>query len=127
MKDTKKFGMFTGVQWQSIKKVDSLVTNFLTRNLVCNVIGITGAKNTDMEDTMSKSTQGIYSKVGKPTGRKDLAHEFATILRISRNANTYKRTCVITGARKANINDFVPIEYDTPEELWTKIHEKGVM
>lgn len=127
MKDPKKFGLFTGIQWQSIKKIDAQVTNFLTRNLSCNIIGITGVKGTEMEDIMNKKTQGIYSKVGRPDGRKDLAFEFSTIIRIFRDNENYNRSFVVTGTRAINLKDFVPVKYDEPKEMWKKLEEMKVI
>lgn len=127
MKDPKKFGMFTGKQWQTVKAVDSQVTGFLTRNLKCTIIGITGVKDTEVEDAMSKSTQGIYSKVGKPEGRKDLSFEFATIIRIFRHNETFQRSFIVTGTRSVNLTDFTPIAYNSPEEIWETIEKMKVL
>lgn len=127
MKDPKKFGLFTGIQWQTIKKIDSQITNFLTRNLVCNIIGITGVKDTETEDMMNKKTQGIYSKVGRPDGRKDLAFEFSTIIRIFRDDESYNRSFIVTGTRSVNLKDFVSVKYDEPEEMWKKLEEMKVI
>jgi hypothetical protein len=126
-KDPKKFGLYTGNQWTTIKKIDAQVTNFLTRNLKCNVIGITGVKDTEVEDILSKKTQGIYSKVGRPEGRKDLLYEFSTIIRIFRDDESFKRSFIITGTRAVNLKDFKPVEYNDPEEMWKHVEKLGVI
>ena len=123
MNSKKSFGLFEGMQWGYVKKLDDMVSSFLVKNPVCNVIAIARVKDSSFDQVFNKQVKTIYDKVGKPDGRKDLMYEFNTIIRLIKNETTGKRSIIITGTRNKELTQFTPIEFTNFEEVYPKIKE----
>lgn len=119
MKDPKKFGTFEGMQWGYIKKVDDMISSKLTRNPICQVIGITSIKDVSVEYALNKKEQDIWVNIGAPAGRKDIMYEFATIVRIKKE-DKGKRSFMVVGTRSGDL-DYKWHTFDEPEDFWTKL------
>lgn len=122
--DTKKFGMFEGTTWSFVKKLEDMVSNYLSKNPICNVIAISSVKDVSAEYAMSKKKADIWSDIGKPAGRKDMMYEFANIIKIEKNDQN-SRKFMIVGSRDTDV-EFKWEEYTTPEDFWNKLKQKGI-
>jgi len=124
MLDTKTFGMFEGTTWGFVKKLEDMISNYLTRNPICNVIAISGTKDVSIEYAMTKKKTDIWAEIDKPAGRKDLMFEFSNIIRIDKT-NKGQRRFMIVGSRDTDV-EFQWIDYTTAEDFWKKLEEKGI-
>lgn len=101
-KDTKSFGLFEGIKWQYIKKLDGFVTRNLVINPKCNIVAVAADKDLDVADKMSKGGAkkdfGEFVELGvRPAGQKQLRYKFNTIVYIGQQAN--QRCIQIMGDR----------------------------
>lgn len=122
MQDEKKFGMFTSVQWQFIKKLDDMISSYLAKYAVCTVICISRVKNLEMEYILSKKKPDIWLQIGRPDARKDIIFEFRNIIRILKN-DKGQREFMIVGTR-AKDTELEWIEYTTAESFWELFEKK---
>lgn len=123
MQDDKKFGMFTGIQWQFIKKLDDMITSVLAKYIPCTVICLARVKNIEMEYTISKKKPDVWMEMGRPDGRKDMMYEFSNIIRLIKNEKD-DRQFMIMGTRDKDSN-YQLIDFKTAEEFWNKVEGEG--
>ncbi len=106
-KDTKKFGLFAGSQWQYIKRLHDYITTPFTARTTCNVIAVAAQKNLDIEKSMSggKTKHAEYEAAGaRPAGATNLTYQFNTIIYINKTDKGDKRYFQIMGDRGAITN-----------------------
>ncbi len=123
MNDKKKFGAFEGLQWGYIKKAEDMVSNSLSRNPICRVIALARTKDIKMSYKLGNKKQDIWYDIGVPDTRKDIAHEFATIVKIekfSHEGEIYRRFMIV-GSRDFD-PDYQWHAYDTPDNFWEQFN-----
>jgi len=106
-KDMKSFGLFDGMKWQYIKKLDGYVIDKLITKAPCDVIGISSQKDLDVEKVMNKGKikSAEYESAGaKPAGQPTLGHRFNTIVYIGKTEKGEKHYFQIMGDRGAVTN-----------------------
>lgn len=117
--DPKKFGLFEGAKWNFVKKLESLISTKLTRNPICKVIALTGAKDVSAEYAITKKKPDIWFHYGRPSGTKDAKYEFANIIKIEKDDDG-KRYFIVIGTRRGDTKP-VRKEYTTGEDFWSQI------
>jgi len=106
-KDTKTFGLFDGMKWQYIKKLDGYIIDKLITKAPCDVIGICSQKDLEIEKVLSKNkmkSQEYESAGAKPSGQPTLANRFNTIIYIGKTDRGEKHYFQIIGDRGALTN-----------------------
>jgi len=119
-RDQSKFGVFSAMQWQYIKKLETYVISNLIISPPCSmVIGICSSKDVQIEKAMSKMKKHQYDLAGqRPAGSPDLAYNFNTIVYIGLMEG--KRFFMIMGDRGTSI----PPQMVTYERnFWNKFQE----
>jgi len=95
--DTKKFGMFTGMQWGTVKRYNEELTKRLIVEPVCNVFCVASEKDMAMEEAIAEAVAKkkreeyeksdiatMFEKIGsRPGGHKLLSYKFNTVVYIS--------------------------------------------
>lgn len=123
MKDPKKFGQFEGMQWGYIKKVEDMVSNYLTRNPICQVIALARVKDVSVSYKMSGKKPDLWYHIGKPDTRKDIMHEFATVVKIEKyrdDEGNVKRKFIVVASRDGD-PDYKWYGYTTPDNFVKQI------
>ena len=122
MKDPSTFGTFEGLQWSYVKKAEDMVSNSLTRNPICRVIALSRVKDVKVGYKIGKKKEDLWYNIGVPDTRKDIVHEFATIIKIekfSHDGEIYRRFMIV-GDRDCD-PDFQWHAYDTPTNFWEQV------
>lgn len=119
--DEKKYGLFQGLQWGYIKKLDDLITVKLSRSPVCNVIAITSVKDVSVDYVLNKKKADLWLEIGKPAGRKDIMFDFAEIIKIEKDEKGQRRYMIV-GTRKQD-SDYSWHKYTTPADFWNQVEK----
>jgi len=124
MKDPKKFGQFEGMQWGYIKKAEDMVTNYLTRNPICKVIALARVKDPTISYKLAGKKVDIWCHVGIPDGRKDLMHEFNTVVRVDKykDGEDIKRKFIVMASRDGD-PDYKWYAFTTPDSFVKQIEK----
>lgn len=124
MKDPKKFGQFEGLQWGYIKKVEDMVSNYLTKNPICKVIALARVKDVSMTYKLSGLKKDLWYTIGKPDSRKDIMYEFATVIKVEKykEDDEIKRKFMVVAARGGD-PDYKWYAYDTPDNFCDQIEK----
>lgn len=117
--DNSKFGEFSGIQWQYIKRLDDHLSNPLTKNPICNVIAICRSKDVSTGYKIAGKEEDIWCKLGIPDARKDIAYEFANIIRIQKFKQCIRKFMVV--ASRDFDAEWKWKEYDTGKDFWKQI------
>jgi len=121
MRDPKKFGTFESMQWGYIKKLDDMISNYLSKNPVCKTIALARVKDVTVEYVKGKKDHDVWFELGRPDGRKDIMFEFANIIKI-RKKEAGKRQFIVVGTRRGD-QDYKWRPYTTGEDFWNKLGE----
>lgn len=121
MSDSGSFGDFTGIQWQYIKRLDDHISNPLSKNPICNVIAICRSKDVSTGYKIAGKEEDIWSKIGVPEARKDIAYEFANVIRIHK-MDSGSRKFVVVASRDFD-TDWKWRDFSTGEDFWNQIDE----
>lgn len=122
LKDPKKFGLFDGMTWGYVKKFDDTVSSKLTRNTVCEVIGIAGHKDVTLSYKINKKKEDLWYEIGMPAGRKDIMYEFSNIIRIDKEESGVRRYMIV-GSRKGD-TDYQWRSYTSAKDFWEKVEDQ---
>lgn len=120
--DPAKFGVFTGIQWNYVKKVEDLITAKLTKNPICKIIALTTVKDVSMDYAIGKKKKDIWCELGKPGGKKNAMYDFATTIKLEKEETPsgHKRKFMIVATRQEDTKR-VWTYYTTGEDFWAKV------
>jgi len=110
-KDDSKFGVFSGKMWQYVRALHDYIVNPLIKSN-CNVIGVCGIKDIEVEEKITHKKNIEYKMVGlRPDGQKQLTSNFNAIVFINKIDDGEKYFFQIMGNRGAKTNQKM-VSYD---------------
>jgi len=117
--DNSKFGEFSGMQWQYIKRLDDHLSNPLAKNPICNVIAICRSKDVSTGYKIAGKNEDIWYKLGIPDARKDIAYEFANVIRIHKFKRGERKFMVV--ASRDFDAEWKWREYSDGKDFWRQV------
>ena len=117
--DNSKFGEFSGMQWQYIKRLDDHLSNPLAKNPICNVIAICRSKDVSTGYKIAGKNEDIWCKLGIPDARKDIAYEFANVIRIHKFERGERKFMVV--ASRDFDAEWKWRVYDDGKDFWRQV------